>query len=125
MTDGDLVVVLAALRERGAIGESSLPGAIAHAASFAEAVPRDATVIDLGSGGGLPGLVIAVRRPDVRITLVDRRERRTDLVRLAVAQLGVQQRVEVVTADVLTLAKQSRYKHAFDVVTARSFARRV
>ena len=47
--------------------------AVAHADAFAAALPSSAAVVDLGSGGGLPGLVIAVRRPDLRLTLVERR----------------------------------------------------
>ena len=49
---------------------SSLPLAPVH----------NAAVLDIGSGGGLPGLVIAHDRPDVHVTLIDRREKRTDLL---------------------------------------------
>lgn len=122
MADEALLEVLDSLRERGAHGESSLVSAVAHADAFLAAFPHDvARVVDLGSGGGLPGLVLAVRRPDVAFTLVDRRERRMDLLRLAVARLGLADRVEVLTADVTRLALDPDYAESFDVATARAF----
>lgn len=123
MADDELLlVVLNSLRERGAIGEVSLPRAIAHAESFVDAVPpASETLLDLGSGGGLPGLVIAVRLPHVKVSLVDRRERRMDLLRRACHQLGVIDHVDVVTADVRDLARKDSFRRQFDVVTARSF----
>jgi 16S rRNA G527 N7-methylase RsmG len=122
MTDDDqLVAALQAIQARGAIGEASLVGAIVHAEQFVRQLPDTArTLADLGSGGGLPGLVIAVRRPGLRITLVERRHSRADLLRRAIAALDVSERVTVVADDVRVLASTS--PRAFDVVTARSFA---
>lgn len=120
--DSQLLTVLESLRQRGAIGEVSLDGAIEHATAFVAALPPSCrTIVDLGSGGGLPGLVIAVRRPDVTMVLTDRRERRMDLLRLACAQLGVSERVSVETADVTRLGRDPRFAERFDVVTARAF----
>ena len=122
MADETLLEVLDSLRERGAHGEVSLTNAVGHAEAFLAAFPSGVRrVVDLGSGGGLPGLVLAVRRPDLSFTLVDRRERRMDLLRLAVARLRLTDRVEVVTADVVRLAADEAYAGLFDVVTARSF----
>jgi methylase of polypeptide subunit release factors len=74
-----LVAVLATIRERGPIGEASLVAAVQRADAFVALVPSAAQhVVDLGSGGGLPGLVIAARRADLMVTLV---ERRTSVVR--------------------------------------------
>jgi len=122
MTDDTaLEAALAAIATRGAIGERSLPVAIAHADQFAAAVPAAARrLADLGSGGGLPGLVVAVRCPWLQVTLVERRTRRADLLRRAVRSLGLTARVVVVGADVQELATTAA--HSFDVVTARSFA---
>ena len=122
MPDAKLLSVLESLRDRGALGEPSLPRAVGHADSFVSRIPATAgSLIDLGSGGGLPGLVVAVRRPDLRVVLVDRRERRMDLLRLACAQLGVAERVTVLTADVVRLAKDRAQRGKYDVVTARAF----
>ena len=120
--DAELLSVLESLRERGAIGELSLPDAVAHAASFVAAIPPEAErLLDLGSGGGLPGLVIAVRRPDLALVLTERRERRADLLRLAVSRLGIGDRVGEMTGDVRTLGRSTELMSSFDVVTARAF----
>ncbi|MCU1397690.1 MAG: rRNA small subunit methyltransferase [Acidimicrobiales bacterium] len=122
MPDTKLLSVLESLRDRGALGEPSLPRAVDHADSFVAEIPTSArSLVDLGSGGGLPGLVIAVRRPDLRVVLVDRRERRMDLLRLACARLGIAERVTVLTGDVVRLAKDGTHRGMYDVVTARAF----
>lgn len=119
--DSALLAALAAIQERGAIGEASLAGAIAHAEQFVAALPIAArSLADLGSGGGLPGLVIAVRRPDVAITLVERRNSRADLLMRAVRALSLSAQVTVLADDVKVLGK--RAAGTFDAVTARSFA---
>jgi 16S rRNA (guanine527-N7)-methyltransferase len=119
--DSALLAALTAIAERGAIGERSLPVAVAHADRFARAVPAMARrLVDLGSGGGLPGLVVAVRCPLLQVTLVERRTRRADLLRRAVRSLNLEARVEVVGEDVRVVAHAA--PHGFDVVTARSFA---
>ncbi|MEI8238357.1 MAG: RsmG family class I SAM-dependent methyltransferase [Actinomycetota bacterium] len=122
MTDDQrLLAALAAIQARGAIGEASLQAAIAHADQFVGEIPASALrVIDLGSGGGLPALVIAVRRPDLLITLVERRATRADLLSRAVASLALEQHVSVFVGDVRDFAETSASQA--DVVTARSFA---
>lgn len=119
--DRALLTALGAIQARGAIGEASLAGAIAHAEQFVAALPPSvSTLVDLGSGGGLPGLVIAVRRPELSITLVERRHSRADLLSRAVRALELGARVTVVADDVRRLATHAA--GTFDVVTARSFA---
>lgn len=119
--DGRLFAVLDGIRERGAIGESSLDAAVTHAEQYVRHIPADARrLADLGSGGGLPGLVIAVRRPDLALVLVERRTQRADLLRRAVLSLELGDRVSVQATDVKVLADD--HAGTFDVVTARSFA---
>jgi 16S rRNA G527 N7-methylase RsmG len=97
-----------------------LEQAIEHADRFVALVPADATsLIDLGSGGGLPGLVIAWRRRDLVVTLVERRTTRADLLHRAVIALSLGARTTVVAADVASLSGAGSAR--FDVVTARSF----
>jgi 16S rRNA (guanine527-N7)-methyltransferase len=118
-SDEALLAALAAIQARGAIGEQSLEGAIAHAEQFVVALAQvSGRVIDLGSGGGLPGLVIAARRPDLELVLVERRMTRVDLLRRAVAALGVSGAVTVFGGDVRDLPMQGTAA----AVTARSFA---
>ncbi|MCB0953001.1 MAG: class I SAM-dependent methyltransferase, partial [Microthrixaceae bacterium] len=58
----ELQDVLAEARLRGLLGPGSLDAHITQAAGFAEAVPDGATFLDLGSGGGVPGLPLLVAR---------------------------------------------------------------
>lgn len=118
--DSALLAALADIQRRGAIGETSLPAAVAHADQFVAALPAASErLVDLGSGGGLPGLVIAFRRPSLAVTLVERRRSRADLLQRAVRALRLGH-VDVFSGDVRDLA--SARPHSFDVVTARSFA---
>jgi 16S rRNA (guanine527-N7)-methyltransferase len=49
---------------------------VLNSAALAELIPRDAAVVDIGSGAGLPGIPLAIVRPDLRVTLVEPLERR-------------------------------------------------
>ena len=118
----DLRRVLREIQRRGAIGRLDLGEAIAHADRYVDALPDQVTeAIDLGSGGGLPGLVIATRCRHLRLRLVERRAKRADLLRFGVRALGLGDRVQVVEGDVVSLLKTGELASA-DVVTARSFA---
>ncbi len=74
-------------------GLRELPRHIADAESYAALIERLAgpapTVVDVGSGVGLPGVVIALALPESRVVLVERRRRRTAFLELATAQLGL------------------------------------
>ena len=72
-------------------------------------------VIDVGSGGGLPGLVVAIARPDVHVTLVEPMERRTAWLEEQVQAL----RLENVTVC-RARAQEAPYAEAADQVTARA-----
>lgn len=115
-----LADVLADIRRRGGIGTQDVADAIAHSDRFVRACPADVTVgADLGSGGGLPALVLAVRRPYLELHLVERRATRADLLRFGVAALDLAGRVHVHAEDVERFRAR---KIPVDLVTARSFA---
>lgn len=121
-THPGLLQVLGDAQRIGALGSAPLEEIITHAAAFAEALPLSAaTCIDLGSGAGVPGLVIAVVRPEMQLTLVDRRAKRTDALLRAVRALGISERVEVLCADVEVLITQPKYVQNFDAACARGF----
>ncbi|GAA4747842.1 16S rRNA (guanine(527)-N(7))-methyltransferase RsmG [Amnibacterium soli] len=81
---------------------------------LAEFLPRDAAVADVGSGAGLPGLVLAAARPDLRVTLIEPMERRVAWLEEERARLGLEN----------VVVERSRAEDAapgrFDVVTARA-----
>ena len=68
--------------ERGLIGPREVERLwdrhILNSAVVAADIPQGATVVDIGSGAGLPGIPLAVARPDLRITLVEPMARRID-----------------------------------------------
>jgi 16S rRNA (guanine527-N7)-methyltransferase len=93
---------------------------VAHADRFVSLIPAAArSLVDLGSGGGLPALVIAWRRNDLDVTMVERRTSRADLLRRSVASLDLGARVTVLATDVAAVCAQR--SRGYDVVTARSF----
>jgi 16S rRNA (guanine527-N7)-methyltransferase len=67
-----------------------------NSAVIADLFPGNARVVDVGSGAGLPGVVLALRRPDLRVELVEPLQRRVAFLAEAVAELGLADRVVVV-----------------------------
>jgi 16S rRNA (guanine527-N7)-methyltransferase len=104
----------------GFLGSRPIEEVIEHARGFVDALDDvDGRVVDLGSGGGVPGLVIAHDRPDLRVTLLDRRAKRTDFLARVVRRLGWTERVEVVEADAEQFATAG--EGAYDAAVARGF----
>ena len=106
---------------RGLLGPREVPRLwsrhILNCAAVADLVPRPATLIDLGSGAGLPGIVLALLLPDVQVTLLERMERRAIFLDECVQELGLgNARVCRATAE------EGAGKQAADVVTARAVA---
>ena len=85
-----------------------------------EMIPIGASVVDVGSGAGLPGIVLAVARPDLTVTLVEPLARRTAFLSEAVTALGLDAAVTVVRGRAEDLA--SGPSITADVVTARAVA---
>jgi 16S rRNA (guanine527-N7)-methyltransferase len=86
-----------------------------NCAVLADLVPHDASVCDVGSGAGLPGLVLAIRRPDLHVTLLEPLLRRSVFLEEAVVELGLEN-VEV------HRARAEETQKTFEVVTARAVA---
>jgi 16S rRNA (guanine527-N7)-methyltransferase len=97
--DPALHEALASSQRLGMLGARPIGEVIEHSLAFVAPLADVAgTVVDVGSGGGVPGLVIAAARPDLCLVLVDRRASRTDHLRRLVRRLGLDDRVAVVTA---------------------------
>lgn len=117
-----LRAVLGEAQRVGALGRAPIDEVIRHANAFVEALPHETrTCVDIGTGAGVPGLVIAVARPDLQVTLVDRREKRTDALHRAVRTLGVESTTEIVCAEIETLVADPRWQGRFDVTVSRGF----
>jgi 16S rRNA (guanine527-N7)-methyltransferase len=108
---------------RGLIGPREVPRLwerhVLNSAAIAEAVHEGARVVDIGSGAGLPGIPLALARPDLRLTLVEPMARRVEFLEEVVAELGAPWRV------VRGRAEERSVRSAVgpvDVVTARAVA---
>jgi len=109
-------------QSEGALGAWPITDVVAHARDFVAALPLEAVkVLDLGSGAGVPGLVIALDRPLARLTLVDRRAKRVDALRRAITAMDWTSRVQAVEADADSLATQPVWAGSQDAVVARGF----
>ncbi|MFD1947031.1 16S rRNA (guanine(527)-N(7))-methyltransferase RsmG [Nocardioides aestuarii] len=106
---------------RGVIGPREVPRLwdrhLLGCAVVSEAVSEDVSVADVGSGAGLPGLVLAIARPDLTVTLIEPLLRRTTFLQEVVDDLGLTN-VEVVRAR----AEELHGQRTFDVVTSRAVA---
>ncbi|MYK91481.1 MAG: 16S rRNA (guanine(527)-N(7))-methyltransferase RsmG [Synechococcus sp. SB0669_bin_8] len=78
--------------------------------------------VDVGTGGGIPGLVLAVALPESRWVLVDSLQRKCAAVRAMAGALGLKARVEVVCTRVEVLGRDPQYRGRFDVAVARGVA---
>jgi len=106
---------------RGLIGPREAPRLwerhLLNCAAVEELVPQESTVCDVGSGAGLPGLVLAIARPDVEVELVEPLLRRTTFLSETVAALELEN-VTVTRARAEDLHGERRY----DAVTSRAVA---
>jgi len=86
--------------ERGLLGPREVPRLwsrhLLNCAVLADELPVDARVLDVGSGAGLPGLVLAIRRPDLHVTLLEPMQRRVAFLDEAVTSLRLGGTVSVV-----------------------------
>ena len=69
---------------------------VLNSAAIAELFPPDCRVVDVGSGAGLPGIAVAIARPDLRVDLVEPLQRRVDFLVEVVDTLGLTGQVRVV-----------------------------
>lgn len=108
---------------RGLIGPRETPRIwdrhLINCAVVAELIDHGESIVDVGSGAGLPGLVLAIARPDVPVTLVEPMLRRTVFLSEVVAALGLADRVSVVRARAEEAVDTVM---PADVVTARALA---
>ncbi len=90
---------------------------IANCAVVEELIPENSAVFDIGSGAGLPGIVLAIVRPDIQIGLIEPLMRRSQFLEEVITDLGITDRVKVMRGRAQELKGQSA-----PVVTARAVA---
>ena len=122
---GDVLVAAAGL---GFLGTMPMSGQIEHSLGYAWVLEAElggapVSVLDLGSGGGLPGLVLIACWPESHFTLLEANERRSRFLEDAVSALGAAGRAQVACGRAESLARQPVLREHFAAVTARSFGR--
>lgn len=80
-----------------------------------------ARLIDVGSGGGIPGMILAIMWPDTQVTLVESIAKKCTFLRHVATHLGLDN-VQVVSERAEVLGQDARYREQFDVATARAVA---
>lgn len=115
-------------RDLGFLGPGPVEAHVAHGRGFAAAavsagvpVGEDLAVVDLGSGGGVPGLVLATAWPRARIALLDGSSRRAEFLRRAVKACRLEARVSVWEARAEDAGRDPRRRGQADLVVARGF----
>lgn len=118
----DLEPVLERARQLGFLGPGPVREHIEHAVGFLDVIgsPAPRRVVDLGSGAGVPGLVLAIAWPDAHVLLLDANRRRTQFLGEAVAHLGLV-RAQVVQRRAEELGREPAWREWAAVVVARSF----
>ena len=103
---------LTAVRETGRMVSHHLLDSLAAVPFF-----QAAAVLDVGSGGGLPGVPLAIARPEIQVTLIDSIAKKTAFLLQAKAELGLVN-LHVVTSRV----EDYRPESGFDIITSRAFS---
>ena len=123
LTDADRALLLAVLgtaKEEGALGPGPVEEHLDHALGWVEAIPHPvARFADLGSGGGVPGLVMALALPEARAVLIDARARRCESLERARGVLGLEDRVEVVLGRAEELGRRDDLRGTLDRKSTR------
>lgn len=89
---------------------------VANSLAVADAIPHGVSVADVGSGAGLPGIPLAIVRPDLQVTLIEPLLRRTTFLEMAVEELSLGDRVSVLRA------RAEETKERYDIVVCRAVA---
>ena len=112
--------------ERAPIARSTVPSArdvhIADSLAGLELEPVAGAnrIADLGSGAGLPGLVLAARLPAARVDLIESSRRKCDFISVAIERMGLQNATVVCGRSEEWGAPEAGGREAYDVVTARA-----
>lgn len=107
--------------EWGLLGPREVPRLwerhVLNSAAISGLIPSGATVLDVGSGAGLPGIPLAILRPDLDVVLLEPLLRRADFLTQTLEELDLGDRVRLVRG------RAEEHKHSYDVVTARAVAK--
>jgi 16S rRNA (guanine527-N7)-methyltransferase len=89
---------------------------ILNSSALSNLIADELSVADVGSGAGLPGIPLAILRPDLRVTLIEPLLRRSTFLARTVKELGIANRVQVIRS------RAEDHRGTYDVVVARALA---
>jgi 16S rRNA (guanine527-N7)-methyltransferase len=122
---GLLDVVLGDAQHRGFLGSGEIDGFVRHALGYLEGLGETAVLpgegVDLGPGGGIPGLVLATKLPETNWHLIERSRGRADWLIRSVARLGMTDRV-MVHHEAAEITGRGPLRGRCGFVVARRFA---
>lgn len=84
-------------------------------------IEKDATLVDVGTGAGFPGIPIKILRPDVKVVLVDSLNKRINFLNEVIKELDLQN-IETVHARAEEFGRNKKYRETFDIATSRAVA---
>lgn len=84
-------------------------------------VPKGASIIDVGTGAGFPGVVLKIARPDIKLTLLDSLNKRLNFLDVVLQSLGLE--ANLVHSRAEDGAKNPKYREKFDFAASRAVAR--
>lgn len=116
-----LIAVLERAQAEGFLGPGPVTDHITHAQALARLLPRPTRFLDLGTGAGVPGLILATEWPDASGVLLDRRERSGTFLGDAVEELGLAHRLEIRVEAAEDAARSDELRGTLDLVVARGF----
>jgi 16S rRNA (guanine527-N7)-methyltransferase len=115
--------ILEEARTLGLLGPDPVHRHIRHGTVLAGRIDEPESFLDLGSGAGVPGLVLALVWSTARGTLLEASARRSAFCSRALERLDLSDRVVVVRARAEVAGREAELRERFDLVVARSFGR--
>ena len=89
--------------------------------TIAKYIPEGASLVDVGTGAGFPGIPLKIIRDDLKITLLDSLQKRINFLDVVIKELKLKN-IETIHARVEEFGKNSKYRESFEVATSRAVA---